>query len=52
MISEALVKSVAYKDEKLEIQLKDGRLVRPVVQVWCKSGYEMFVIDVICQPGR
>ncbi|XP_037543421.1 apoptosis-inducing factor 1, mitochondrial isoform X3 [Nematolebias whitei] len=28
IISEALVKSVAYKDDKLEIQLKDGRLVR------------------------
>nr|XP_057933202.1 apoptosis-inducing factor 1, mitochondrial [Doryrhamphus excisus] len=28
VISEALVKSVAYKDEQLEIQLKDGRLVK------------------------
>ncbi|XP_017268136.1 apoptosis-inducing factor 1, mitochondrial isoform X1 [Kryptolebias marmoratus] len=28
IISEALVKSVACKDDKLEIQLKDGRLVR------------------------
>ncbi|XP_056252649.1 apoptosis-inducing factor 1, mitochondrial isoform X1 [Seriola aureovittata] len=28
IISEALVKSVNYKDDKLEIQLKDGRLVK------------------------
>ncbi|KAM3601151.1 uncharacterized protein V6R79_008438 [Siganus canaliculatus] len=28
VISEALVKSVTYKDDKLEIQLKDGRLVK------------------------
>ncbi|XP_071316202.1 apoptosis-inducing factor 1, mitochondrial isoform X5 [Trachinotus anak] len=28
IISEALVKSVTYKDDKLEIQLKDGRLVK------------------------
>ncbi|XP_072230381.1 apoptosis-inducing factor 1, mitochondrial isoform X3 [Leuresthes tenuis] len=28
VISEALVKSVSYKDDKLEIQLKDGRLVK------------------------
>nr|XP_046266978.1 apoptosis-inducing factor 1, mitochondrial isoform X3 [Scatophagus argus] len=28
IISEALVKSVAHKDDKLEIQLKDGRLVK------------------------
>ena len=29
VISEALVKSVVSKDDKLEIQLKDGRLVGP-----------------------
>lgn len=29
IISEALVKSVTCKDDKLEIQLKDGRLVGP-----------------------
>ncbi|XP_029374826.1 apoptosis-inducing factor 1, mitochondrial isoform X2 [Echeneis naucrates] len=28
IISEALVKSVSYRDDKLEIQLKDGRLVK------------------------
>ncbi|XP_042355090.1 apoptosis-inducing factor 1, mitochondrial isoform X11 [Plectropomus leopardus] len=28
IVSEALVKSVVYKDDKLEIQLKDGRLVK------------------------
>uniref|UniRef100_A0A3Q2NRL9 Apoptosis inducing factor mitochondrion associated 1 n=1 Tax=Fundulus heteroclitus TaxID=8078 RepID=A0A3Q2NRL9_FUNHE len=28
IISEALVKSVSYKDDKLEIKLKDGRLVK------------------------
>ncbi|XP_030602219.1 apoptosis-inducing factor 1, mitochondrial isoform X2 [Archocentrus centrarchus] len=28
VITEALVKSVTYKDDKLEIQLKDGRLVK------------------------
>uniref|UniRef100_A0A1A7W714 Apoptosis-inducing factor 1, mitochondrial n=1 Tax=Iconisemion striatum TaxID=60296 RepID=A0A1A7W714_9TELE len=28
VITEALVKSVSYRDEKLEIQLKDGRLVK------------------------
>lgn len=27
IISEALVKSVTFKDDKLEIKLKDGRLV-------------------------
>lgn len=52
MISEALVKSVAYKDEKLEIQLKDGRLVCRVVHVSRDSGYEMFVIDAVCRPVR
>ena len=31
VISEALVKSVNCKDDKLEIQLKDGRLVGPGV---------------------
>lgn len=27
IITEALVKSVSYKDDKLEIKLKDGRVV-------------------------
>lgn len=30
IISEALVKSVSFKDDKLEIKLKDGRLVSVV----------------------
>lgn len=30
IISEALVKSVSFKDDKLEIKLKDGRLVGDV----------------------
>lgn len=30
IISEALVKSVTFKDDKLEIKLKDGRLVGAV----------------------
>lgn len=35
IISEALVKSMSFKDDKLEIKLKDGRLVS-VVCVWYK----------------
>lgn len=44
VISEALVKSVTHKDDKLEIQLKDGRLVGPVFfQVQCNSGTYLIV---------
>ena len=39
VISEALVKSVAWKDDKLEIKLKDGRLVGSA-HVQCISGYQ------------
>lgn len=40
MLSEALVKSVTYQDDKLEIHLKDGRLVGSVIfaQVQYNSG--------------
>lgn len=36
IISEALVKSVSFKDDKLEIKLKDGRLVSDCL--WWKFG--------------
>lgn len=40
VLSEALVKSVTYQDDKLEIHLKDGRLVGSVIfaQVQYNSG--------------
>lgn len=45
MITEALVKSVTFKDDKLEIQLKDGRKVRPVSFCFlCSSGNPLLVI--------
>lgn len=46
MITEALVKSVTFKDDKLEIQLKDGRKVRPVSFCFlCSSRNQLLVIN-------
>lgn len=45
MITEALVKLVTFKDDKLEIHLKDGRKVRPVsLCSLCSSGNQLLVI--------
>lgn len=40
VISEALVKSVSFKDEKLQIKLKDGRVVSP--GFYTSVSYEVF----------
>lgn len=49
VIAEALVKSVTCKDDKLEIQLKDGRLVGSSVfaQVRCNSQNDLLVTDYV-----